>query len=609
MGVVTTSMSDEMQKRPIDAVTQEVIRHKLDAIADEMESTLLQSAYSSIVKEAQDASAAIFDPTGRTIAQSVAIPAHLGMLIPAVETIIETYPPDEMDSGDVYLMNDPYDGGTHLPDITIVKPIFHDQQVIALGATMAHHQEMGGKTPGSIPTDATEIYQEGLRFPPLKLYEAGKANETLRSILKKNVRIPETVLGDLNAQVSSVTIAERRVTEVAEQYGNDAFQTALNQILDHAEELTRSYLEEIPDGSYSFVDFVDDDGVNPHEPIRIEATVEVNGSDLHVDFTGTATQVDGPVNCVPAATLSAVYYVVRAITDSEIPNNAGCFEPVTAHLPDGSLVNPRPPAPVNARTVTFKRIADVLLGAIGKAVPERVSAPGSGQLAAFTFAGSGGGSQWIYGEVGAGGSGARPTKDGIDCIETDVTNCMNTTAEATELEFPIRVWRYDLWEESGGAGQYRGGLGYVKQYEMLDEDVTFTHRRDRHDFQPWGLAGGKPAPRCRTEVHRASGDVETLPSKTITDLDEGDRVISYTTGGGGYGNPQRRDAMAIAQDVRDGKISPEQAEATYHAIISADGTVDVEATRENRRPPDDSSVDDMPSIDRGDLPAGVEIDE
>lgn len=592
----------------IDAVTQEVIRHKLDAIADEMETTLLQSAYSSIVKEAQDASAALFDPTGKTIAQSVAIPAHLGMLIPAVETIVETFE-GEMRPGDVYMMNDPYDGGTHLPDITVVKPVFSDGDVVALGATMAHHQEMGGKTPGSIPTDATEIYQEGLRFPPLKLHDEGEPNETLLAVLEKNVRIPETVVGDLNAQISSVSKAERRIQELTERYGNDGFRTATGQILDHAEELTRTHLRDIPDGEYSFVDFIDDDGVNVHEPIRIEATVEIDGSNMHVDFTGTADQVDGPVNCVPAATLSAVYYVVRAITDSDIPNNAGCFEPVTAHLPEGSLVNPLPPAPVNARTVTFKRIADVLLGAIAKAVPERVSAPGSGQLAAFTFAGPGDGDPWIYGETGAGGSGGRPTKDGIDCIETDVTNCMNTTAEATELEFPIRVWRYDLWEDSGGPGRHRGGLGYVKHYEMLDEDVTFTHRRDRHDFQPWGLGGGEPAPRCRTEVHRASGSVDTLPSKTIESLERGDLVVSYTTGGGGYGDPKERDPEAIAQDVRDGTVSPEQAEMVYGAVLDDDGAVDVEATKRAREGPERRGTEDGLTVDRGELPDAVNVRE
>jgi len=589
----------------VDTVTRTVLRHEFDAVADEMESTLLRSAYSSIVKEAQDASAALFDPEGRTIAQAVAIPAHLGMMVPAVGSILEKFPPAGMAPDDVYLMNDPYDGGTHLPDVTVLKPVFHDDTVIALGVTMAHHQEMGGKTPGSIPTDATEIYQEGIRFPPLKYHDRGDVNETARAVLKKNVRIPDVVLGDLNAQISAVTTARRRLVEVADEYGTGTLLDAVDRIIDHAETLTRSKLAEIPDGAYSFHDYIDDDGVNVHEPIRIEATVTVDGTDLHVDFTGTDEQADGPVNAVPAATLSGVYYVVRAITDPDIPNNAGCFEPLSVTMPDGTLVNPRPPAPVNARTVTFKRISDVLLGALAQAVPEQVPAPGNGQLAALTFAGADGDEQWIYGEVGAGGSGARPTKDGLDCIETDVTNCMNTTAEATEIEYPIRVHQYDLWQDSGGAGRYRGGLGFRKRFEMLEDGVTFTHRRDRHDFQPWGLQGGRPAPTCRTVVRRTDGTTESLPSQAVVSLDAGDVVDVYTTGGGGYGPPSERSVEALRRDLREETVSPEAAESDYCVVLD-DGDVDEEATR-CRRERDGEDHDDRGfAVDRGDVPDGVE---
>lgn len=588
----------------VDKITREVLRHKFDAIADEMETSLLQSAYSSIVKEAQDASAAIFDTNGRTIAQAVAIPAHLGMLIPAVETIIETHPPGEMKPDDVYLMNDPYNGGTHLPDITIVKPIFNDDQVIALATSMAHHQEMGGKTPGSIPTDATEIYQEGLRFPPLKLYDQGDENETFISILKMNVRIPNIVIGDLNAQVSACKTAERRVEQVASEFGNSTFSAAVDQLMDHAEERTRSHIEDIPDGNYSFHDFIDDDGIDHHSPIRIEATVEVNGSDLHFDFTGTDDQVTGPVNSVPSATMSAVYYVVRAITDPDIPNNAGCFVPVSMDLPEGSLVNPNPPAPVNARTVTFKRIANVLLGAFAQAIPEQVPAAGNGQLAALTFAGNNDDAAWIYGETGAGGDGARPTKDGLDCLETDVTNCMNTPAEATEMEYPIRVWKYNLWEDSGGSGRYRGGLGTHKQFEILDDDVTLTHRRDRHDFQPWGLDGGNAAPTCETIIRHNDGNEESIPSKVIASLDIHDIVDVYTTGGGGYGPPTERPIEKVAQDVQDEKVSPAVAELEYGVAIDDDGTVNEAATSEQRGPQRMSQEKFL--VDRGELPQSVE---
>ena len=597
-------MSRQVPER-VDAVSREVLRHRFDAIADEMQATLIHSAYSSIVKEANDASSAIFDPRGRTIAQAAAVPAHLGMLVPAVETIVERFPPSEMAPGDVYLMNDPYDGGTHIPDLTMVKPIFLDGEVVALGTTMAHHQEMGGKTPGSLPPDATEIYQEGLRIPPVKFHDRGEPNGTLHRMIETNVRTPETTLGDLNAQVAACTTAERRIEAVAGEVGRERFDATVDSLIDHAETLTRSHIETIPDGTYSFVDWVDDDGVAVHEPIRIEVTVTVDGDSLHVDFTGTDPQVAGPINSVPAATLSTVYYVVRAITDPDIPNNAGCYEPVSVTMPEGSLVNPRPPAPVNARTVTLKRIVDALQGALAGAVPDRIPAPGNGQLLSHRFSGRrADGSQWIHGEVGAGGSGARPTKDGIDCIDTDVTNCTNTPSEATEMDAPIRILGYELWEGSGGAGEHRGGLGYRKRFEIRQDGVTFTHRRDRHDFQPWGLAGGKPAPTCRTVIRRATGENESLPSQATVSLDAGDIVDVFTTGGGGYGDPRRRDPEALAADVRGEVISPEQAESVYGAVLCEDGSVDVAATRETRL--DDEETGGPVAVDRGDLPPGVD---
>jgi N-methylhydantoinase B/oxoprolinase/acetone carboxylase alpha subunit len=604
---------EQARDRTVDTVTREVLRHRFDAIADEMESALLRSAYSSIVKEAQDASAAVFDPQGRTVAQAVAIPAHLGMLIPAVESIVESFPPAEMRPGDVYAMNDPYDGGTHLPDVTVVRPVFHEGEVVALGASMAHHQEMGGKTPGSIPTDATDVYQEGFRFPPSRLYDAGEPNETLFAVLETNVRIPETVRGDLGAQVSACLTAERRLEAVAEEYGATDLAAAVDATIEHAETRTRHHLARIPDGVYSFHDHVDDDGIDHHEPVRIEASVTVDGSDLHVDFAGTDDQVTGPINAVPSATMSAVYYVVRAITDPAIPNNAGCFEPVSLHLPEGSLVNPRPPAPVNARTVTFKRIAEVLLGALAEAIPDRIPAAGSGQLAALTFAGGradGDRPAWIYGETAAGGLGARPSKDGIDCIETDVTNCMNTPVEATEIEYPLRVERYDLWPDSGGAGRHRGGLGHRKRFRVLTDGVTFTHRRDRHDFRPWGLAGGEPAPTCRTEIRRADGDRERLPSKVVRELSRGDVVAVDTTGGGGYGDPTARPLADLRRDVRAGKVTPAGARA-YGAVVE-DGAVDWAATERSRDPADETGPATEratpPAVDRGSPPVDAADD-
>lgn len=567
-----------------DEITIEVVRHKLDSIADEMQATLIRSAYSSIVKEANDASSAIFDPEGRTIAQAAAVPAHLGMMVPAIETIVSRFPVEEMERGDCYVMNDPYDGGTHIPDLTVVRPILdHSDNVVALGATMAHHQEMGGKTPGSLPPDATEIYQEGLRLPPLKLYSKGEPNDTLLSLIETNVRTPETTLGDLNAQISACKTAERRIESTLEEFSTGTFDAAVKALMDRSERRTRDHIDRIPDGTYDFGDYLDDDGIDNHNPIPIRVTIEIAGDNLHVDFTGSADQVNGPVNAVPAASLSAVYYVVRAVTDPEIPNNAGCYRPISVTLPEGSIVNPRPPAPVNARSVTLKRIVDAMKGALAEVIPDRIPAAGNGQLLSHRFSGiNSEGTQWIHGEVGAGGSGARPTKDGIHCIDTDVTNCMNTPVEATEIDTPLLIRRYDLWPDSGGAGTYRGGLGYRKQFEIRDSKVTFTHRRDRHDFQPWGLAGGEPAPQCRTVIHRADGDEESLPSQTTVSLEQGDVIDIRTTGGGGYGKPAGRDANRLAEDVEDGIVSAEQASEIYGGVLFEDGSVDIERTRETR---------------------------
>jgi N-methylhydantoinase B/oxoprolinase/acetone carboxylase alpha subunit len=464
---------------------------------------------------------------------------------------------------------------------------------------MAHHQEMGGMTPGSLPPNATEIYEEGLRLPPLQYHDRGEVNGTLVDLIETNVRTPYTTLGDLRAQVSATTIAERRLSSIADEYGNDTLQDAVERIIEHAETLTRGRIREIPNGEYTFHDFIDDDGVNIHQPIRIEATVTVDESSLNVDFTGTGEQARGPVNSVPSATLSGVYYVVRAVTDPDIPNNAGCFAPVTITMPEGTLINPKPPAPVNARSLTVKRIVDVLFGALAEALPEQIPAAGNGQLLSHRFSSINGGEQWIYGEVGAGGSGARPTIDGLDCIDTDITNCMNTPVEATELAAPIRIKRYDLWQNSGGPGRYRGGLGYRKQFEMLTDDVTFTHRRDRHDFQPWGLHGGSPAPTCRTFIRRTSDEVKSLPSQATVTLDTGDIVDVHTTGGGGYGPPTERPITMVERDLQQDRITTSTAESEYGVVV-ADGAIDRAASEQRRVTRNEGNYEATETFNRGD---------
>jgi N-methylhydantoinase B len=569
----------------IDPILLEVLRNRLDAIADEMELTLLKSAASPIVKEGLDASAALFSMQGETIAQAAAIPIHLGALEFAAKRLIQAFPLERMVDGDVFLLNDPYDGGTHLPDITVAVPIFADGRVVALACTMCHHQDVGGRTPGSVPTDATELYQEGVIIPPTQLFRAGVLDENLFALLRRNVRIPEVFAGDLMAQVAAGRLGSRRLGELFTRHGTEVVLGYIEELFTRAETLTRRQIEAIPDGTYTFEDYLDNDGIDLDRLVRIAVAVKVHGSSMTFDFTGTSPQVRGPFNSVPASTMSAVYYAVRAISDPTIPNNGGCFRALEAILPLGSLVNPRPSAPVSCRTATIKRIADTILGALVKALPDRVPAANSGTLLVMAFGGTNPetGRTFVASELAAGGMGARPYKDGIDCIETDVSNCMNIPVEAVEMNFPLRIRRTGLWGDSAGAGMYRGGLGLEKVFEATTTDVTISHRGERFSTAPWGLLGGRPAQNGRAFVVRKNGSREEVPSKKMLMLHPGDQLWEYVAGGAGYGDPLARDPELVLADVQDRKISPETAKAEYGVVLLSSGTaIDHETTKAYR---------------------------
>ncbi len=569
--------------RAVDPVLLEVLRNRLDAIADEMELTLLKSAASPIVKEGLDASAALFNREGETVAQAAAIPIHLGALQFAAQRLVRAFPPDTMREGDAFLLNDPYDGGTHLPDITLAVPIAAEGRVVALACTMCHHQDVGGRTPGSVPTDATELYQEGVIIPPTRLYRGGELDENLFALLTRNVRLPDVFAGDLMAQVAAGRLGGLRLRELFAAHGTEAVLGYIDALMTRAEMLTRRQIEAMPDGESSFEDHLDNDGVDLGRRVRIRVTVRVRGSGLTFDFTGTDPQVRGPFNSVPASTMSAVYYAVRAISDPSVPNNGGCFRAVDAVLPEGSVVNPRPPAPVSCRTATIKRIADTILGALVRALPRRMPAASSGTLLVMAFGGTdpASGRPFVASELAAGGMGARPGKDGIDVIETDVSNCMNIPVESVELGFPLRIARARLWTDSGGAGQFRGGLGLEKVYEATTTDVMVSHRGERFASAPWGLFGGAPGRSARAFIVRADGRREELPSKKMIVLRPGDQLWEYIAGGAGYGDPLERDPEAVRADVLDGKVSAEAARDVYGVVLAA-GAVDEPATKERR---------------------------
>lgn len=546
----------------VDPITTEVIRNKLEGVANEMELTLLKSSFSPIVKEGLDTSASLFTVRAETLAQACAIPVHLATLIPTIRSMLAKYPLESMKEGDAYILNDPYCGGTHLPDIAIMTPIFHHGRIIAMSATMTHHGDVGGYSPGSLPPNSTEIFQEGLRIPPLKFREAGAYNETLVALLRQNSRLPDTLMGDLNAQLAACNVGARRLQELADVYGADLLMAIFDELLDRSEIMTREALRRIPEGTYRYVDAMDNDGIELDKRIRVEVAVTVRDGTIEFDLAGTSPQVKGPMNCVPSGSQAAAYYAVRVLTDPTIPTNGGCFRPVTLKLPPGSLANPVEPAPVNARTSTIKRIATSMVSALAEVLPDRVGAPAAGTLLVVAFGGNNAeGKRYIVGELIAGGSGAADGLDGVDVVDTDASNCMNLPAEALEMEAPIRLRRVELRRDSGGAGEFRGGLGVVREYEILSDGVTFTHRGERHYSAASGLNGGMSGASARSRILRADGSSEEIPSKALTVLNKGDRVIVETPGGGGYGDPRRR--KTVADDVANGKVSAEAAGKLY----------------------------------------------
>jgi N-methylhydantoinase B len=552
------------RNEPFDAITLEVVRNKLESIANEMQTTLLRSSFSPAVKESLDASASLFTVAGTPLAQATAIPIHLGTLVPAVASVLSSFPVAGMKPGDAFVLNDPYAGGTHLPDLAIVMPVIHEGRPIALAACMTHHQDVGGISAGSIPTHATEIFQEGIRIPPLKLLDGDEMNETFIKLVCLNVRLPDFFLGDLNAQIAACKIGARRVLELAHNVGGGETATGLfDELLDRSERLTKEAIRRLPQGTYRYVEYLDNDGVDLDQRIRVEVAATVENETITFDFTGTSPQVRGPINCVASGALAAAFFAVRALCGPSIPTNGGCFRPLRLVLPEGSLVNPREPAPVNARTNTIKAAACCMLGAFREILPEQLGAADSGDLHTIMWSGKRlDGRPFVVMEIFAGGSGARAGHDGVDVCETDVTNGMNLPVEAFEMEAPVRVLRMEAACDSGGAGATRGGLGIHREYEML-ADVTLVHRGERFYSAPQGLRGGLPGASAGSTIHRKDGAVEQIRSKEVVQFEAGDRLTLTTAGGAGYGQPVQRGPEALAADLADRKISARASREHY----------------------------------------------
>lgn len=554
-----------MQRDPIEL---EIFKNLYHSIAEEMGAALRRTAFSPNIKERHDYSCAVFDGAGQVIAMGDHMPVHLGSMPMSVKAAIHAAP---MAPGDVVMLNDPFRGGTHLPDITLVAPVF----VVGRGrgplrlplragprhtgpdfyvASRAHHADVGGAYPGSMGL-CREIYQEGVRFPPVKLISAGAMNRDVLAMLLNNVRTPEERRGDLGAQIAACHTGSERLREVCSRYGVEQSKRAAADLLDYSEELMRAFLQQVPEGEYRTEDFLDGDGIS-EKPIKIAVTVKIQNTSrgrkrrrssgeagappvVFVDFTGSDPQVEGSVNAVAAITYSACFYVFRCLLVEDIPPTAGLMRPIEVNAPEGTIVNALPPAAVAGGNVeTSQRIVDVLLRALAQAIPDRIPAAASGTMNNLTIGGVDPrtGEPFTYYETIAGGMGARPTKAGVSGVHTHMTNSLNTPAEALEYAYPLRVRTYSLRPRSGGQGRFRGGEGVVREIEVLtDCDVTLL--ADRRSRGPWGLAEGNDGSTGAACILRADGTIQNMPGKFSTRLGPGERIRIETPGGGGWGSP------------------------------------------------------------------------
>ncbi len=555
----------------LDAFRLEILANALNAITEEIQLTLLRSAYSQVVKEAQDASCAIFTAQGRIVAQPVVVPGHLGSMRFMLEEVLKEFPLETLRAGDVFITNDPYRGGSHLPDIAVFRPIFYDNRLVAFAGCLIHYTDVGGMVPGSNPVQATELYQEGVVIPPVKLYDAGHENKTLIDMLRANVRGPDIFMGDLRAQEGALLKGEQRLRDLLDRYGCDGVCNAMELLIDYAEKKAREAIAAIPNGVYEFTDYMDHDGVDLSKPIKIKVRLEVLDDRLRFDFTGTDPQVRGPLNAPLSKTWTTIFYCVRCVLPDDIPFNDGLTKVVEVYVPEGTLLNPRHPAPVNARSVTVNRVADAVLGALALAVPEKVGAQCCGVPTGISFGGVDprSGRNFVFYESYCGGMGGTQTADGADAVSTGTSNQMNIPVESIEIDYPVRIVRYELVADSGGSGRFRGGLGLVREYVMLAESASVNVRGDRAAFPPRGLYGGGDGSFSTFFLESEGGRMEKIPSKFGGRILRGQRLRIVTPGGGGFGAPAQRDQAALLQDFRDGKISAEKINHDYGVDIDS----------------------------------------
>ncbi|MBT4018275.1 MAG: hydantoinase B/oxoprolinase family protein [Alphaproteobacteria bacterium] len=542
--------------KTMNPVQIEIIRNALVSSAEEMSVTIWRTSRSSVVREILDYSTCVFDANGQSVAQAARMPVHLNSMASCLEDLIDHHIPiEDWHEGDVVITNDPYSGGQHLPDILTFRPVFVDSQRIAIAGILVHHLDVGGGAAGSYYAEATEIFQEGLCIPPLKIVEGGKRNEAVVKMLLANSRQPENVGGDFASQLAALETGARSLEKIGQRYGADQLADACQRIQAGSEAQTRAIFAEIPNGTWEFEDFVDDDGIETDRCLRIHARLTVQDDSIEIDLSGSSDQAKGPVNCTLNMTRSAVICGALMSIGREVPANAGCYRPISVVAPPGSVVNANHPAPVANRMAVGHRVVNAVMGAFAQAVPERVPASYYGVSYAYALnVFNADGSRQIYFDLECGGWGGHPEGDGASGFSCGFHNISNTPVEMIENDVPVTFLRYGLIPDSGGAGKFRGGLGLVREFRLDAPAGNFAANLDRFKVAPYGLQGGEPGRTGSLILLRAGSDAEKLLASKVADLSmsAGDIVRIETSGGGGHGEPDLRDEAAILNDREQG---------------------------------------------------------
>jgi N-methylhydantoinase B len=564
-------------KNDIDLITFEVIKNALGTIADEMALVVMRTAYSHILRDAMDYSTAVCDTQGRFIAQGLTNPIHLGSFPDAMRRLVDEYG-ERTQPGDIFIFNDPYgSGGMHLPDFFVIKPVFVDDTLVGYAAALGHQCDVGGIAPGGMALYATEIYQEGLRIPLMKLSDAGKPNETLLQIIEKNVRVPVQVLGDIRALQAACMNGERGLQQLVSRYGIDNFARYVEALHDHAERLMRAEIAALTDGVYEFEDWLDGMGDDP-TPIRFKVTITINGDAIKIDWAGTSKQVKAAINGPLPTTNSMAYLAVRCAVRAPIPNCQGFTRPIEVTAPLGSVVNPREPAACAARGIIAYRMMDTMFGALAKVTPERIPAACEGGPSSPQFAGDHEGKRWVTGGGLLGCWGGRYHRDGLDGVSNPGANMSNQPIELIEAGIPIEITRYGFAEHSGGPGRSRGGYALLREYRMIADETSLHMRSDRRAILPYGLDGGLPGTPSWNIIN-PGGEQRTLPvcpMKSVP-LRRGDSFCHVQPGGGGHGDPLERDPEKVLDAVDNEMISEAYANDVYGVVVR-DRAVDEDAT-------------------------------